>query len=89
MNDTSSREDTGIDDVSPVMDLECPSSILLLDSIANVNELAVFEDEEVMLLREFCESLNGLRSKVGYNIDMGLEDCNIRAETYFRDIVRF
>lgn len=81
-NDTLAGENAAVDNMGPFRDLQGAVVVLLLHGVANVDELAVFEDEEVVLRGQGIQTANGLGTKVGENIDMGLDDGDIRTETY-------
>lgn len=56
IHDSVPGEGVRIGDMAPVCHLEDPLSELELHSVANVGELAVLEDKEVVLSREGQES---------------------------------
>ena len=50
------------------MDSEGSSFVLLLDRVSDIDELAVLKDQEVMLLSESSQSLDGVGIEVGDNV---------------------
>lgn len=54
--------------------------VLLLDGVADVDELAVFEDKEVVLVGEGLEAGDGLFAEVGEDVDVGFDDGDVGAE---------
>lgn len=81
LDDTLTRENAAVDDVGPFRDTEGTAVVLLLDRVADVNELAVLEDEKVVLLRESLKSLNGLVAEIREDIDVGFDHGNVGTET--------
>ena len=64
------------------MNFQGSASVLLLDSVANIDELSVLEQKEIMALGEFSQSFDGSRTKVGEDVDVCLEDCDMWSEAY-------
>lgn len=64
----------------PFRDAERAAVVLLLDCGANVDEFAVFEDEEVVCAGEGGERGEGGGAEVGEDVDVGFEDGDVRAE---------
>lgn len=56
--------------------------VLFLDCIADINELAVFENKEVVFFGDCFEAGRRFGAEVGEDVDMGFEDGDIRAEFY-------
>lgn len=54
--------------------------VLLLDCVANVDEFAVFEDEEVVLPGERLEAGNCFGAEVGNDIDVCFQDSDVGTE---------
>jgi hypothetical protein len=80
LDDTLATEDADIDNISPLGDTQSTVVILLLGSSANIDELAVLENEEVVLFGKGKQTLNSFFSKVPDNIYMRLEDGDVGAE---------
>lgn len=57
-DDALTRQDGAVDDVGPFGNAEGAVVVLLLDGVADVDELAVFEDKEVVLGGEGVESVD-------------------------------
>jgi hypothetical protein len=80
IDDAVAWKDAEVYDVGPLGDAQRAAVILLLDGAANVHEFTVFEDEEIVLLCKCRKAMNGFFAEVGDNIDMSLEDSDVRAE---------
>lgn len=65
LDDTLTGEDGAIDNVGPLRYPESSTMVLLLDGVTDIDELAVLEDEEVVLLRERRQAGDGLFAEVG------------------------
>lgn len=64
-DDAFAWEDAAVDDVGPFGDAEGAAVVLLLDCVADVDEFAVFEDEEVVFLGEGLEAGDCFGAEVG------------------------
>lgn len=56
--------------------------VLLLDRVADIDELAVLEDEEVVFLRDLLQALHSIFAEVGDQIDVNLEDSDVWTQLY-------
>lgn len=66
--------------MSPVKDAQCTAFVLFLYSIAYVDEFTVFEYQEVMLVRENCQTINGSLAEVLNDINVRFQDGNERSQ---------
>lgn len=48
--------------------------------MSDVNELSVFEEEEVVLNRQLFQTFDGCLAEVGDEVDMGFKDGYVRAQ---------
>ena len=64
LNDTLASQDTHVDDIGEVGGSECTAMVLLLYSIPNVDEFAVFEVHEVVLLGKRFQVFHSLNAEV-------------------------
>ena len=69
-----------MDEVGPFGDAEGAAVVLFLDGVADVDEFAVFEDQEVVFLREGLESRDGFFAEVREDVDVGFDDGDVRTE---------
>ena len=81
LDNTLTRQDAAVDDVGPFRDPKSTTVVLLLDSVSDVNEFPVFKDEEVVLLRKGLETLDGLVTEIGEDVNVGFNDGDVGAET--------
>lgn len=79
-DDAFTGQDGAVDDVGPFGDAEGAVVVLLLDCVADVDEFAVFEDEEVVFGGEGFEAGNGFFAEVGEDVDVGFDYGNIGAQ---------
>lgn len=79
LDDALAGKDAGVDDVRPFGDAQHAALVLLLHGVANVDEFAVFEDQEVVLLREIDEALDCRSVKVGEDVDVRFQDRDVRS----------
>ena len=56
--------------------------VLLLHRVSDIDEFAVFEDEEVVLCREGVETGDGFVAEVGKDVDVSLDHGYMRSQTY-------
>lgn len=80
LDNTLSGKNGTVDNVRPFGDAECTAVVLLLYSVANVDKFAVLKDEEVVLLSEGLEAIDGLGTKVGEDVNMGFDNGNVGTE---------
>lgn len=66
---------------APPPEAQGAAVVLLLNAMADAHELALLEDEEVVLWGERLEASDGLVREVGDQVDVRLEDANVGAET--------
>ena len=57
--------------------------ILLLDRVANIDEFSVFEDQKIVLRGKRLETSYCLFVEVCYDINVGLENCDVRTKRCF------
>jgi hypothetical protein len=62
--------------------------VLFLDCVANINEFAVFKDEEVMFFGECAEAGRGFVAEVGEDVDVGFEDGDVGAELCINELAK-
>jgi hypothetical protein len=70
--------------VGPFGDAEGAVVVLLLDCVADVDEFAVFEDEEVVFLGEGLEAGDCFFAEVGEDVDVGFDYGDVGAQTWRR-----
>lgn len=58
LNNAIPTQDAEVHDVGPFRDSQGAAVILLLDRVADINQLAVFEDQEIVLLGRCLQSLH-------------------------------
>lgn len=63
--------------------------VLLLDRVADINEFAVFEDQEVVFFGDCFEAAGGFGAEVGEDVDVGFEDGDVGAEFYTQELVNW
>lgn len=81
-DNTLAGQDGAVDDVGPFGDAEGSLVVLLLDGVADVDEFAVLEDEEVVFLGEGLEASDSLVAEIGEDVDVGFYDGDIGTEAY-------
>lgn len=79
VDDAVAAEDAEVHNVGPLGNAEGSVVVLLLDRVANVDELAVFEYHKVVLLGQRLETLDRGIAKVSHDIDVCLEHGDVRA----------
>ena len=67
--------------MSPVMNLQYAALVLFLVGVANVDELPIFEDKELMFVRQACQAFNRPLTEVIDNIYVSLKNNNMRAKS--------
>lgn len=78
--DALTGEDAAVDDVRPFGDAEGAAVVLLLNGVADVDELAVFEDEEVVLFCKGLEPGDRFLAEVGEDVDVRFYHGDVRAQ---------
>lgn len=68
--------------MGPFGDAEGAVVVLLLNCVADVDEFAVFEDEEVVLFGEGFEAGNCFFTEVGEDVDVGFDHGDVGAQTW-------
>lgn len=64
----------------PFGDAQGAAVVLLLDGVADVDEFAVFEDEEVVFCGERFQACDCFGAEVGEDVDVGFYYGDVRAE---------
>lgn len=54
--------------------------VLFLDCVADINEFAVFEDQEIVFFGDAFQAGGGFGAEVGQDVDVGFEDGDVGAE---------
>lgn len=55
--------------------------VLLLDCVSDIDELAIFEDEEIVLLCKGLQTGDGFFAEIGEDIDVSFDHGNVRTES--------
>lgn len=63
--------------------------VLFLDCVADVDEFAVFEDQEVVFFGDCFEAAGGFGAEVGEDVDVGFEDGDVGTEFYTKELVAY
>jgi hypothetical protein len=79
-DDAFTGEDGAVDDVGPFGDAEGAVVVLLLNGVADVDEFAVFKDEEVVLCGEGVESVDCRLAEVGKDVDVRFDHRDVGAQ---------
>ncbi|KAG9796177.1 hypothetical protein KCU88_g209, partial [Aureobasidium melanogenum] len=58
LNDSLASQNAGVNNMSPLVDPQCPPSVLLLDGVADINEFAIFKEKEVVTMGKLTISSN-------------------------------
>lgn len=66
--------------MGPFRDAQSAAVVLLLDGVADVDEFAVFENEEVVLLGQCLQAIDGGGAEIRQDIDVGFNDGNVWTE---------
>lgn len=80
-DDAFAGEDGAVDDVGPFGDAECAIVVLLLNCVADVDEFAVFEDEEVVFGGHGFEARDCFFAEVGEDVDVGFYHGDVGTQT--------
>ena len=80
LNNAVSTQYTEVNNVSPFGDSQCSVVVLLLDSVANIDELSVFKDHEIVFKSQRLQSLDGIIAKIPHHVDMCLEDGDVQSD---------
>ena len=62
------------------MDFEHSTLVLLLNGVTNIREFSILENEEVVLLAQACESVNGSLGEIVKDVYVSLENDNVRSK---------
>lgn len=71
LDDTFAWENAAVYNMSPFGDAEGAAVVLFLDGVADVDEFAVFEDEEVVFFGERFQTGDCFGTEVGNDVDVG------------------